>query len=145
MSLGRNPYVILGVDHGAPAHEVTRAFARRSRLLRRRNDPPYTLADLTWALGVLEGLGTNGTADHIFRVPADPGLFDLTDGAGLFAPAPATIPRVTESLSDEHFDRAAHHALQGVARNFLHTFAHETDGRDPYWTGAHDVQPPANA
>jgi hypothetical protein len=135
MNLGRNPYVILGVDSGAPPAEVTRAFARRSRELNRRTDPPYALEDVTWALSILERDADERT-EPVFRIPADPGLFDLTEGSGLFTPGPELLPRCSTPLADADLEHAADAALPGLSRRVLLELARDVDGHDPYhdWT-----------
>jgi hypothetical protein len=50
----RNPYLILGIDHGADATQASAAFARATRRLRNHPGPPYTIEDLTWALHRIE-------------------------------------------------------------------------------------------
>lgn len=100
----RNPYLVLGVDYGAPHDEVTAAYARRSRIARADGGAPYTIDDLVWALDEIERL--NGTtqvagsagiqgAAVTFRVPADPTVYEPPPGPGLLRPEPVPLRRRT--------------------------------------------------
>jgi hypothetical protein len=89
----RNPYLILGIDFGAPADVARRRFAQAARRLRRSTEGPYTVEDLTWALHEVEALDTD-PADNVtvFRVPANPAVFEPA-AEGLFKPPADPLPR----------------------------------------------------
>lgn len=99
----RNPYLVLGVDYGAPHEEVTAAYARRSRVARADSGYPYSIDDLVWALDEIErlngttqvaGAGIQATA-VTFRVPADPTAYGPPPGPGLLRPDPVPLRRRT--------------------------------------------------
>lgn len=95
----RNPYLVLGVPFGASRDEATRAFARRSKFLRRLGASGRDRhTDLTGALHEIETGGTDPAARMApYRVPADPRTASLTSdglfGRGVFAPPPETFDR----------------------------------------------------
>jgi hypothetical protein len=93
MSTRRNPYIVLGVDFGAPVIEAKKAFALVSRRIRRHPDPPFTIEDVTAAEREVQDLVDPPRSIGIFRVPADPGAYE-PDGTGdLLSLAPRNLPR----------------------------------------------------
>jgi hypothetical protein len=84
----RNPYLILGIPFGASREEANIAFARRSRALRRAGGRGgEAMTDLTWALNQIdEAVADPGAALGLYRIPADPAVFD--GGTGVLAPPP---------------------------------------------------------
>ena len=101
----RNAYLVLGLPFGASRDEATRAFARRTKFLRRLG--PASRArhtDLTGALHDIETAPADAaTAMAPYRIPADPRTASLTPdglfGAGVFAPPPETLD-TSPDLSD---------------------------------------------
>jgi hypothetical protein len=95
----RNPYFILGLDHGASPEAAQAAFARLSRRLRRDPDARYGIEDATWALHEIEHAATDPSVNlGIYRVPANPAayLYQAADGAGSLE-----LPDGTDSSEDE--------------------------------------------
>lgn len=91
----RNPYLILGVPHGATKGEAASGFARATRRLKRLEDPPYDLEDLNWALHQVEQVHDEpDSAVETFRVPADPLVYSI-GGFGLLIPP--LVPMERES------------------------------------------------
>jgi hypothetical protein len=88
----RNPYLILGIPYGASREEATKAFARRTKSLRRLGAAGHSLhTDLTGALKEIEERPDHpDAAMSPYRVPADPAA-DLGTGAGVFAPPPERL------------------------------------------------------
>lgn len=97
----RNPYLMLGVDYGASREEVTAAYTRRSRVARADSGYPYSIDDLVWALDEIEGIDGTGavpaagaqSAALVFRVPADPSVYEPPPGPGLLRPEPVPLRR----------------------------------------------------
>lgn len=93
----RNPYLVLGVPFGASRDEATRAFARRTKSLRRLGAAGRSRhTDLTGALHEIESTRSDPAAAMApYRVPADPRAAALTAdglfGGGVFAPPPETL------------------------------------------------------
>jgi hypothetical protein len=103
----KNPYVVLGVPFGSDRATCSAAFARRAKKLRRNPTSTITITDLTWALNqVDEAIRDPDTALHLYRVPADPDLFDVPETEGLLRPPPEPLARRTQPL-----DAAAREAL----------------------------------
>jgi hypothetical protein len=72
----RDPYLILGIDHGTDAAHAAAAFARATRRVRTDAEPRYTIEDITWALHRIEQAETDPEASlDSFRVPADPTVY----------------------------------------------------------------------
>ena len=100
----RNPYLLLGVDYGAPADEARRRFARAARRVRRAAADPTTaggttVEDLNWALHEIQNqAGDPFDSVAVFRVPADPDVF-TPRGEGMFAPPPVPLPRRTSTTA----------------------------------------------
>jgi len=95
MSTRRNPYIVLGIDFGTPVDEAKKAFASVSRRLRRHADPPFTLEDVTAAEHEVKQLTDPSGSTGIFRVPADPGAYEMEGAAELLSLAPRNLPRRT--------------------------------------------------
>lgn len=99
----RNPYLVLGLPFGASRDEAVRAFARRTRFLRRRG--PESRArhtDLTGALHELETAPPDPAARMApYRIPIDPRTAELTAdglfGPGVFAPPPETFDEAPDT------------------------------------------------
>ena len=95
----RNPYLVLGVPFGASRDEATRAFARRTKFLRREGPAGRTRhTDLTGALHEIENAGPAAQpAARMapYRIPVDPRTASLTSdglfGGGILAPPPETL------------------------------------------------------
>jgi hypothetical protein len=107
----RNPYLILGVDFAASGGDARRAFAHAVRRLRREGGV-WEVADLNWALHEVEAL-EESPADSvtIYRVPADPGVFEPA-GHGLFRPEPAALSRRTPAGDAECLQQMCRDALR---------------------------------
>ena len=97
----RNPYLVLGVDYGAPREEVTAAYTRRSRVARADSGYPYSIDDLVWALDEIEGIDGTGAAPAagaqsaalVFRVPADRSVYEPPSGPGMLRPEAVPLRR----------------------------------------------------
>lgn len=98
----RNPYLILGVDYGAPNAAASKAFARASRRLRNDPDAPVSVEDLTWALQQVEHENTDpeSSVDY-FRVPADPTAYEVTATEGVMLMPVVPLTRRTGPISEE--------------------------------------------
>ena len=103
----RSPYLVLGVPYGAPKDEAARAFARATRRLRRQVDAPHDLEDLNWALHAIEQRVEDPSSSiDDYRMPADPDVYEVAQGAGVLNPqvenyrrhTPPTEPGVLEGL-----------------------------------------------
>ena len=116
----RSPWVVLGIPFPATKAEANRAFARRSRTLRRNSDLPWTQEDLSWALAQITLAEENpeSTIEH-FRVPADPGVFERPGPDDLFVPAPEPIARRTEPAAPDALNKACARAAVDALRVFL--------------------------
>ena len=92
----RNPYLILGVNFGAPGADARRAFAHAARRVRREGGA-WSVEDLNWALHEIEALESN-PADivSLYRVPADQEVFE-PGAQGLFRPPPVSLERRTRN------------------------------------------------
>lgn len=101
----RNPYLLLGVDYGAPPEEARRCFARSARRVRRAGATARTtVEDLNWALHEIQSQkGDPRDSVTVFRVPANPDIF-APGGEGMFAPPPVPLPRRT-TTSDADRDQ----------------------------------------
>jgi hypothetical protein len=127
----RNPYLVLGVDYGASREEVTAAYTRRSRVARADSGYPYSIDDLVWALDEIEGIDGTGavpaagaqSAALVFRVPADPSVYEPPPGPGLLRPEPVPLRRrsrpaprneIAGLVNDARRDATAH-ALERLA------------------------------
>lgn len=92
----RNPYLILGLDYGADSIAASKAFARATRRVRREENAPYSMEDVTWALHSIEHAESDPDATlDVYRVPADRSVYLAS---GLEDLLPATIPaeRITQ-------------------------------------------------
>jgi hypothetical protein len=96
----RNPYLILGVDFATSGDDARRAFAHAARRIRRQGGA-WQVEDLNWALHEVESLESNpAEMVSIYRVPADPHVFDPA-GEGLLRPAPVALQRRTPTHDEE--------------------------------------------
>lgn len=103
----RNPYLILGLDHGTTERDlINRGLSRASRRVRSQASASasasFDVTDCTWAVDEL----TRGDLDPAtdittFRVPADPAVFERT--ADVPVPPPRNLARTT-GPSDEALD-----------------------------------------
>ena len=133
----RSPWVVLGIPFPASKAEANRAFARRSREVRKTADLPWGQEDLSWALAqiTLAEEDPESTVGH-FRVPADPGVFERPTADDLFVPAPQPITRRTQPAPPDALDDACARAGVEALRAFLSAFESDLID-DPY------AQPPA--
>jgi hypothetical protein len=111
----RSPYLVLGLDYGAPADQARRAFARKARQMRRAEGSAFGIEDLTWALHEIEG-SSDALASSVefFRVPANRAALPQAREGELFAPAPVPLPRRSSPPSSNELD-----ALTAVAARNL--------------------------
>jgi hypothetical protein len=116
----RSPWVVLGIPFPASKAEANRAFARRSRALRRGSAIPWAQEDLSWALAQITLAEENpeSTIEH-YRVPADSAVFERPDTNDLFVPAPQPIARRSQPAAPDALDRACAHAAVDALRVFL--------------------------
>lgn len=118
MTERRNPYFILGLDHGTTERDlVNRGLSRASRRVRAMPSAPFDITDCTWAADEL----TRGDVDPAtdvttFRVPADPTVFARTTDVPV--PPPRNLPRTT-GASDSALDRLRADALTETATTAL--------------------------
>jgi hypothetical protein len=135
----RNPYIILGLDFGATKEEARHAFARASRRVKRKSDSRYTIEDVTWALHQVEQMHNDPNAEvTIFRVPANPSLFDASFDDGLFAAPPEPLERRTGPPSEDEIAELTIRALREVVAKVLGSLgpfpvveaAYESAGRE---------------
>ena len=94
----RNPYLLLGVDYGAPPDVARRSFARAARRVRRAGGSgTTTVEDLNWALHEIQNRQEDPQDSvTVFRVPADPDVF-TPRGEGMFRPRPVPLARRTST------------------------------------------------
>lgn len=106
----RNPYLVLGLPYGSSPREATKAFARRSKEVNKSRSFGYTVEDLTWALNQVEQATQDFEIDvTIYRVPANPSLFDGSpdwdgESSGFFNPRPVPIKRTTGPVDPEEIE-----------------------------------------
>jgi hypothetical protein len=107
----RNPYLILGVDFASSGDDARRAFAHAARRIRRHGGA-WEIEDLNWALHEVEALASN-PADvvSIYRVPADPTVFDPA-GEGLFRPPPVPLARRTPQKDERSLSQVRARAMR---------------------------------
>lgn len=126
----RNPYLILGVDFAAEPSEAAKAFARVSRRLRRErsDDAPFGIEDATWALHEIEQAATDPEATlGVFRVPAQPQVYEVSPGPGIVGLEPQNLMRTTApgspdaivSLQAQVVDHLGREALNASLRRLL--------------------------
>lgn len=93
----RNAYLVLGLPFGASRDEAVRAFARRTKFLRRQGPAGRERhTDLTGALHDIETAPPDAPARMApYRIPVDPASASLSAaglfGAGVFAPPPEIL------------------------------------------------------
>jgi hypothetical protein len=130
----RNPYLILGVDFGADPAEATAAFARISRRLRREPDGMFSLEDATWALHEIEQAASDpGAVLGIFRVPANPDVYEIPSSPGIVGLEPENLPRTTPpgstdavvTLQAQVVDHLGHEAMNATLHALLDPYAPE--------------------
>lgn len=116
----RNPYLILGVDYGAPNSTANKAFARASRRLRGASDGQFNVEDLTWALQQVEHVNTDphGSVDY-FRVPADPTAYEVTPTQGLMLMPVVPLPRRTGPVSETELSELVAEVLSDCETTML--------------------------
>jgi hypothetical protein len=130
----RNPYLILGVDFASDPAEATAAFAKLSRRLRRgRSGTAFTLEDATWALHEVEQAAEDPEATiGVFRVPANPDVYEVPSGPGLLSLEPENLGRTTPvgssadavlRLQAEVIDHLGSAGLEATLRSLLEPFA----------------------
>jgi hypothetical protein len=100
MSSRRNPYIVLGIDFGTPVDEAKKAFASASRRLRRHPDPPFSMEDVTAAEREVQDVTDPAGSIGIFRVPADPGAYEVDGSGELLSLAPRNFPRQTGTSAE---------------------------------------------
>jgi len=116
----RNPYLVLGIPFGSTRDEATKAFARRTRPLRRMGDRAKSeLTDLTWALHEIDEAPANPElALTPYRLPADPEAAKV-GGTGVFSPGPEQLPIDAEAVQSARLAlrmAAAHEYLRYLVR-----------------------------
>ena len=121
----RNPYLVLGLPYGSSPREATRTFARRSREVNEGRFTGYTVEDLTWALNQVEQAAQDTGVDvRIYRVPANPSLFDGlpdgdTGGSGFFNPSPVPIGRATDPVGPGEIEALLDEAVTAWVEELL--------------------------
>lgn len=97
----RNPYLLLGVEYGAPPDVARRCFARAARRLRRAGSSEVTIEDLNWALNEIHSQRSDPfDSVTVFRVPANPQAF-MPAVDGMFAPPPVPLARRTTTTESD--------------------------------------------
>lgn len=115
-----SPYLVIGVDYGAPLDQVRRAFARQVRKLRRAEAAPFSLEDLNWALHEIETADASlQSSVEYFRVPANRATLGVPTEGEIFLPAPVPLPRRTEPPSDEELAHLAVRALRNAVSQVI--------------------------
>lgn len=107
-----SPYLMLGVPFGANRDEVAKGFARAVRRLRRHDNPPFAPEDLNWAQHEIDH--REGVAEHSlddFRVPADPGAYELPHSQSVDIPKVVPFERRTSSTDPTEVDRLRREAV----------------------------------
>lgn len=135
----RNPYVVLGLPFGASRSEALIGFARAQKNLR-SGAHQYGPEDFTWALHQIEQILLEPElALEVYRVPADPELFEEPDSFGLFNPAPVPSKRTTSKPREPELEALRRSSLTERLRALI------TAGRLtlplPYETGEQRATP----
>lgn len=113
----RNPYVILGVAFGADHASARRGFVRAMRRLKNGDSAIYTEEDVTWALHRIEQIELDPTASvDVYRVPANPNVFDDRGAPGMFNPGPIRMERRTDPVRAERLEQLRAEAIADVLR-----------------------------
>lgn len=95
----RDPYVILGLPHGAPRDQIGRAFARATVAVRQGRSA-WELEDLTWAKQEAERAAEDAAyAQAFLRVPASDEALAVQGGSALLTPRVTSLRRATEALA----------------------------------------------
>ena len=120
MSDRRSPWVMLGIPYPSSRAAANRAFARRSRQLRRDPNASWSQEDLSWALGAitLAEDDPDATVDY-YRIPADPGVFDHPNPHDLFVVEPRPMPRTTAPSDPTSLDPLCVDAVTSAVREYL--------------------------
>lgn len=101
----RSPYLMLGLPVGASKGDGARAFARATRRLRSMPNPPYDIEDLNWALHAVEQrVEDPNTSIDDYRMPADPDVYVIPDGPGIFNPGTKPLPRRSAPSTERDTD-----------------------------------------
>lgn len=105
MAERKSPYLTLGVPYGASKNEAARAFAKATRRLRGDSNPPFDLEDLNWALHAIEQrIQDPATSIDDYRMPAAPGIYDLSSGEGILNPPAVQYHRRTPPSTGADLD-----------------------------------------
>lgn len=136
----RSPWVVLGIPFPATKAEANRAFARRSRELRKNRELPWDQEDLSWALAAVTLVeeSPDATVNH-YRVPADPGVFDRPAADDLFVPAVRPIERRTDPAESAVLDGLCARAAVEEIQEFLDAVQPST-AHDPYGSSANPTE-----
>lgn len=120
MDKRKSPYLVLGVPFGASKSEAAKAFAKATRRLRRAPDAPYDIEDLNWALHAVEQRADDpSTSIDDYRMPANPGLYEVPSGEGILKPAIQPYPRQTPPTSPEDIDLLRTALIREVTRDLV--------------------------
>lgn len=95
----RNPYLILGLDFPATPEAATAALAGVARRLRRETDAEFSRDDATWAQHEINATTDPESSIGVYRVPANPAIFEDADPPGVLCLTPQNLPR-TDGSSD---------------------------------------------
>lgn len=69
------PHLILGVPSNASADESSVGFARAAKRIKKMDESPFSVEDLTAALAAVESTSTS-TSAFVFALPSDPEILD---------------------------------------------------------------------
>lgn len=72
-----NPYVVLGLGLEADARAANLAFIQRLAKFKSFQNPPYSTAELEWALQEIEAAAAKGELIETFEVPALPEAYQV--------------------------------------------------------------------
>ena len=120
----RNPYLVLGLHYGSSKSAVRKAFAKRSKEIKRGAFNEYRIEDLNWALHRLEQADIDPELDlEFYRAPANRALLHehshSEEPSGFFSPVPKPIERKTVELTNEEETQLIDNAVIAWLREIL--------------------------
>jgi len=120
MDKRKSPYLVLGVPFGASKGEAARAYAKATRRLKRSADPPHDIEDLNWALHAVEQrLDDPSTSIDDYRMPGNPGLYEVPSGQGILNPGIKPYPRQTPPTSPDDIELLRAELVREVTRDLV--------------------------
>lgn len=120
MDKRKSPYLVLGIPYGASKGDAAKAFAKATRRLRRSAHAPYDIEDLNWALHAVEQRADDpSTSIDDYRMPGNPGLYEVPLGEGFLNPSIKAYPRQTPPPSPEDVEFLRSALIREVSRELV--------------------------